>query len=216
MEEHLPEARRTRIGIATSTALIITGVMLGAFQWVEGLQLYLVLITTVLCVLGMALVLLHAARRIQTDTESSVLHFLQSPGYWGVCIIMAAVTTFGIVSLLFSQPAVVHARAETVPLRVVEFPALKVQGVVLNGTRSSAIINSRTVHLGEKVEGAQLVEIFENGVAAELEGIRKIFLRDTIRSQSSIHTNATSPNRLFQADATHDIEPLSNRDRVER
>ena len=50
------------------------------------------------------------------------------------------------------------------------WPALKLQGIFLRMTRSSAILNGRTVFVGDSVEGAKVVRIERQALTVELKG----------------------------------------------
>ena len=56
------------------------------------------------------------------------------------------------------------------PRPVVRFPDLTVQGLTVSGSNSSSVINGRVVHLGEQVEGVQVIEIDSEGVGVVLDG----------------------------------------------
>jgi hypothetical protein len=53
-----------------------------------------------------------------------------------------------------------------------KFPVLRVNSVVLNGERSSAMVNDQIVHVGDSVTGVQVVEIAEYGFLGQIRGFR--------------------------------------------
>ena len=123
-------------------------------------------------------------------SEDCVLHFYRQPRYWSFILMISAGLVFTLCSTLLTTQKV---QAKPQPKRVAQqpiaqpveeppappmsdtFPALKVTGVVVNGARSSAVINGDTVQLGEYIEGVKLVEVAEDGVVVELDGEHKAF-----------------------------------------
>ena len=55
-----------------------------------------------------------------------------------------------------------------------EFPELKVSGLVVNGAKSSAVINSEVVLVGERIRGVTLLEVTNSEIKVEYRGFRKV------------------------------------------
>ncbi len=116
------------------------------------------------------------------------LAFLGSLKYWGVILVLLA----GILSCLAAwrrhEPVrVVHARplhrtiitVTNVVTKVVtitneapkvSFPPLELQGVVVNGAKSSAVINGRVLCLGEGISNAVLVAVDSEHAFMAMDG----------------------------------------------
>lgn len=121
-------------------------------------------------------------------TAENPLIFFKSLRSWGVILILSA----GILSV-FAEPrqipvrvVKVHARTlPSVPITVtnevpaakeiprVVFPPMALQGIVINGTNSSAVINGQVLRIGEHFGEVMLVEVHPEYVTVELEGQTK-------------------------------------------
>ena len=53
---------------------------------------------------------------------------------------------------------------------MVKFPALELAGVVVNGDRSSAVINGRVLRIGEMIGAVTLVSVDSTRAVVALEG----------------------------------------------
>jgi hypothetical protein len=101
------------------------------------------------------------------------LTFVKQPDYWGGILGLG-----GLVLIIY---IVVFAKPPPKPIApppppppakrpAVQFPDLKVSGLTLHGSNSSVVINGRVVHLGEWVEGVQVIGIDKQGVCVVLDG----------------------------------------------
>jgi hypothetical protein len=120
--------------------------------------------------------------------EEHPLAFLKSPKSWGVILVVLA----GILSCLAvwrrHEPAPV-VRARPLPAAIITvtnvvtnfvtitnvaprlvFPSLELQGVVVNGAKSSALINGRVLYLGEGISNAVLVAVDAGRALVAMEG----------------------------------------------
>jgi hypothetical protein len=126
-----------------------------------------------------------AEREQSPGTEGEhPLAFLKSLKYWGLILIFAA----GFVSCLCSwsrreQPVVVRARplprvtvtvTPTNEVPAVSWPDLRLQGVVVNGAKSSAVINGKVLCLGEDLGNVVLVAVTPDHVEVALQGEAKV------------------------------------------
>jgi len=112
------------------------------------------------------------------------LSFLRSSKYWGLIIIISAAMLTGVVN--YRRPtveAVVHTRVTitnfiyitnvvtiTNQKPVVRFPPLELAGVVVNGDKSSAVINGRVLRVGEMIGNVTLVAVDSNHAMVALDG----------------------------------------------
>jgi hypothetical protein len=124
------------------------------------------------------------------NPDEHPLAFLTNLKYWGLILILAT----GVICCFISwnrreQPVIVHAR----PLRVVtvtvtnvvtvtnqapkvSWPALRLQGVVVNGARSSAVINRRVLCLGESISNVVLVAVSPGYAEVALQGETRVLM----------------------------------------
>jgi hypothetical protein len=114
------------------------------------------------------------------------LSFLRSSKYWGLIIIISAAMLTGAVSYSRPKAAVTAYRQVTITnivtvtitnvvtitnqKPVVKFPALELAGVVVNGDRSSAVINGRVLRIGEMIGAVTLVSVDSTRAVVALEG----------------------------------------------
>jgi hypothetical protein len=116
------------------------------------------------------------------------LTFLRSLQYWGLILILSAGTLSCLATWRRHKPAlVVHARPLPVMTITVTnvvlvtneaprlvFPSLELQGVVVNGAKSSAVINGHVLCLGEGISNAVLVAVDSEHAFVALEGQTKV------------------------------------------
>ena len=181
----LRNSRLTRLGAGVATLCACTGAggwMIGTLMRTQSGRNQVVI---GICVAGLVLVACQLGAYGRAPTADQVLRFFRNPHFWGVEFICASVTIYLILPLMWPlQPSVaevkVHARpkveapmvsnvveaAESAP----EFPALEVTGLVVNGARSSAMINGRVVMLGESIDGVELAKVAENGIVGKKSG----------------------------------------------
>lgn len=102
------------------------------------------------------------------------LTFIKQPQYWGgvLCVIGLVLACFNTYEVLRARPSPPISPPVERPVErpVVRFPALALQGLVYDGSNSSAVINGRVLHLGERVEGVQVIMIDRDSVWVELDG----------------------------------------------
>jgi len=115
--------------------------------------------------------------------------FLTDLAFWGMVAGFCALTTSFIMPSY--RPPMVQTRAlktntppatSSVPLLATApqpaaprpFPALALQGITYQGKASSALINGKTLFIGEHVNGAVIVNITPNSVTLEMDGESKV------------------------------------------
>ena len=100
------------------------------------------------------------------------LAFFKRPRAWGMILILAA-GAHAIITILYRAPAV---RAAPPPVKVarlrppVKFPPLKLQGLAVNGDKSTALINGEVLYLGDGIGKVRLVGVEPEQVEVELDG----------------------------------------------
>lgn len=72
----------------------------------------------------------------------------------------------------FGDPTRPTSLSEPEPARAVQGPRWRLQSTLVADHRRVAVINGRTVAQGERVDGAQLVEVRPDGVTLEQDGQR--------------------------------------------
>ena len=119
------------------------------------------------------------------------LAFLGSLKYWGVILVLLAGTLSCLAAWRRHEPALVTQVVRARPLPVTTttvtnvvtitneapklvFPSLELQGPVVNGGKSSAVINGRVLCLGEVISNAVLVEVDSEHAFMAMEGQAKV------------------------------------------
>ena len=102
------------------------------------------------------------------------LRFLQSAKYWGLIFLLSA-GMLSILAICRRKPVLaVQARQPVKPVvtevPVVVFPKLELQGLVLNGRKSAAVINGCVLQLGEDISNAVLVAVDGEHVTMAMSG----------------------------------------------
>jgi len=106
------------------------------------------------------------------------LAWLGKPGYWGQLLALSAVLAYSYTSYRHHQmkpPMVVAAKPLPPPapapvVAPVKFPALRLQGIVFQGTRSSALVNGRVLYVGDEISLVQVAAIAPDHVVMVMEG----------------------------------------------
>jgi len=123
-----------------------------------------------------------AAGTPESHDHSDPLSFLRQLHFWGGVLLIAALPIFFLCrGYMRPKPAPVAAVPVKKPLPPapepeVVFPELKVQGVVCSGAKSTAVVNGRTVQLGEQTEGVRIIAINPEGITVELSGKTRDYL----------------------------------------
>jgi hypothetical protein len=120
------------------------------------------------------------------------LGFLNSRKYWGLILLVCAGMLTCVVNRHHGIPDLTVRANEYVTNYITitnvvtitnhvgppTFPAMELAGVVLNGNKSSALINGRILHVGEMLGNVQLVSVDEEHATVELGGYtRTLVLR---------------------------------------
>jgi len=76
-----------------------------------------------------------------------------------------------------SLPAPSAKKPEDPPAKVaaVEFPDLKLQGIIRGKKKVSVIVNGKTLSLGDRIEGAFLLKIDQESVTFEKGSVKREF-----------------------------------------
>lgn len=199
MNEGVKSSLRARLGafIATISVLTAAGVVL--FHEIDFLRPYLTHSMIALGFAGLGAVIQGQMRRQQLS-EEEVLQFYHDPAYWGRCMIVSAGLTYLVAAFFFAEeqpitkvlaqtgkpPVQLEEPASAPPEEITEeaapeFPELTLRGVVLNGEKSTALIDGYTVQKGEFVKGVRLVEVSEAGVVVEMDGQFRTILRQGLK-----------------------------------
>jgi hypothetical protein len=75
------------------------------------------------------------------------------------------------------KPPVDTAKKADDPVKVasVEFPEIKLQGIIRAKKKTTAIVNGKTLGLGDRIEGAFLLKIDQESVTFEKGSVRREF-----------------------------------------
>jgi hypothetical protein len=190
-----------RSGVTLAVIIALTGLGFGVFKCFNVLRPFVPHTSIALGLYGLALYFFRSKKSRKTLSEEDVLRFYQRPRYWSYIVLASAALIFTLCSALLvperEKPAVVEKKKPLpAPMlipepvvkpppspKTVEFPALTITGVLLNGEKSSAIINGDTMHLGEYIEGVKLVDVVSEGVVVELEDSKKAFPLESASGQ---------------------------------
>ena len=103
------------------------------------------------------------------------LAFLGTATHWGLllglsaCLVYAVLTYRRLHSSVSAGPPTPRKIVRAEP-PVVAFPTLKLQSIIFQGSRSTAIINGKILCIGEDVSQVQVVEIQRDYVKVALQG----------------------------------------------
>jgi hypothetical protein len=186
-----------RLGISVALVAAFSMIMTEVLQDKPFYELYRWAICAVL--LAMGALFLVIGRLVNTriresregDERVQTPFLLANLEYWGLIL-----TIFGIIVIFIAPYKKVEARAAPArtnapavkkiaatptngpaavatnapPPKPVTFPPLKLQGIIYNQTRSSALLNGRTYFAGDWVGDARLVAIGPTNAVLEIEG----------------------------------------------
>ena len=117
--------------------------------------------------------------------DGNSLAYLTGPRYWGLLLALSALLAYSHSAYrrLQNKPIVPVVAERPVPAaRKVVFPPLKLEGVVFQGAKSSALVNGKVVFVGDDVDLVEVVSIQPDHVVMVLEGqTNTIFLRQEAR-----------------------------------
>jgi len=166
---------RARIGFAIALGVPIGAAEFAAFAHIEFLRRNMWLCslvcggTGVLCWLTGQFFRLKQRSSTQGKSASeNPLIFLKNLRYWGIILVLSGGAICWFSSLRNPKPTLVQAKPAVV------FPELELQGLTLNGARSSAIINGQVLFIGEGIGSVQLVAVGTNQVTVGLGDQTKI------------------------------------------
>ena len=99
------------------------------------------------------------------------LGFFHEATYWGaITFIVMGITSVIPVYGLIKPKVNVVARSIAPPPVPVKFPPMELQGIVLRGLRSSAMIDGKIYFLGDHIGAVRVVAIDKESVTLELSG----------------------------------------------
>jgi MSHA biogenesis protein MshK len=96
---------------------------------------------------------------------------VSSPWRWAAVLLVCASAPTA-AQTGFGDPTRPTSLSEPEAARVVQGPRWRLQSTLVADNRRVAVINGRTVAQGERVDGAQLVEVRSDGVTLEEDGQR--------------------------------------------
>ncbi len=199
-------ARRTRASSAAVGVAILTALGCCAYQFAVERNPQALNAVYLMGFLGIALLIMEPASTLQLADEVRILRFYRSPRFYGIVVAISAGLVM-VFAFVFSPVLPVSARALVRPghppeqaeapaqLAPPDFPPLEVAGVILGGSRSSALVNGRTVLVGEYINDVKLAEVREDGVVVELRGFRKFVERKTVRALPPSPAKAAAARR---------------------
>jgi hypothetical protein len=195
-------ATRCRIGFLICVVAILAIGGSEALNRIDALNRNSTLVCTAIGILGFLFWImgrLSKGKRVQLNQEGPdapveqpaadhPLAFLKSKGYWGVILVLLAAALSCLTTHPSEEPVfTVRARPRPRPSPspsititnerpAVTFPPLELQGLIVNGEKSSALINGRVLYLGEGLSNVVLVAVDPEYATVELEGQTKVLL----------------------------------------
>jgi hypothetical protein len=114
------------------------------------------------------------------------LFFFKSLKCWGVILILSAAILSYLAATRRVPVLIVRARPRTeVVITItnvvtltnetpkVSFPPLELQGIIVNGAKSSAVINGQVLNIGERLDNVVLVAVKPEYVTVGMDGVTK-------------------------------------------
>jgi len=176
---------KARLGFLTAQLIGITLAGVAASYFFAPVRSRLWLLSAVLGLAGLAAAVAGRARSSghreideeQSDPQWDGEHHPFAPVFnlsnTGIVMMIAALAIYVLVTAadLLPKPPPQAASAKAAP---VEFPELELQGVAYSEAGSTAIIQGRTVSVGDYVEGVRVVAIGKEEVTLELAGEQRV------------------------------------------
>jgi len=167
---------KSRIGFAIALGVPIGAAEFAAFTHIEFLRRNVLLCCLVFGGAGVLCWLtgqFSGVKQVRSLTQGesvreNPLSFLKSLRYWGIVLILSGGSIYSFSAFRNQQPRVVQARPAVV------FPVLELQGLTLNGAKSSAIINGQVLFIGEGIANVQLLPVGSDQETLGLRGQTKI------------------------------------------
>lgn len=146
--------------------------------------------------IGAVLLLTQILTYFRKTNAHKILLFYRDPHFWGLVTSLTAIATYIALPLIhplqkpelivMAAPAPAPAplpepapaplpepQSEPEPIKPPSFPELQVRGVVLNGSRSCAVIDGKTVMIGEPVGEGTLATVSEGLITIDIRGFKK-------------------------------------------
>jgi hypothetical protein len=108
----------------------------------------------------------------EQPSENSFI-FLRSLHYWGAILFLATGGAYFRASFRKTTPVAIAVVPEEIKAPVT-FPPLELQGLVLNGEKSSALINGQVLFLGEGLGNVKLLSVDSEHATVGMEGETKL------------------------------------------
>jgi len=94
--------------------------------------------------------------------------------YWGVMIMLSAIMLAAISAFRYVRPE--SKPIASMPEQAATFPPLKLQGVIVHGAKSSALINGQVLFVGDYIGSVRLVAVNTEHATVELNGQTNVLL----------------------------------------
>jgi len=109
---------------------------------------------------------------VQGDLEHPVA-CIARPRYLGLILMAASTLTFACTAFNLDEKVmqVLYSRAHLAA--AASMPALKLKGIIFSGNNSSALINGKSLHAGEELDGVMVAQINSDSVTVEFQGERR-------------------------------------------
>lgn len=177
--ETLKPSKAARTGASITLLTVLCGGGVEAFGGVP-VQQTRVLGLGIIALIGVILLCVRFRSYLEPPTAEQILRFYRNPHYWGVILLFGAAVIYFTLPFVYpikpievaaKIPAPIQAPPPSPPLvpapAGLEFPAIKVSAVVLNGKRSSVVVNGETVMLGERFLGVRLIQVTATNITVQ-------------------------------------------------
>ncbi len=178
----------TKVRVGFTLALIGLFAMGGGvgYVYVRALRAHHTIICSVLATVGIMMWVLGGLNEspekvnrkgeglhLREETPENPLAFLKSIKNWGIILTLATGLVYCHGFYRTYKPRVVQARTKPAIAAkpAVSFPPLQLQGIILHGNRSSALISGHVLFAGEDIDGVQVVAIKSGQVTVTLSGL---------------------------------------------
>jgi len=174
---------KARIGFAIAFGILIGGGEAAAISHIDAVQQHVALFCLVIAAAGLLSWLtgqffkpldkgLSPAAKAEREkfSKENPFIFLRSLKYWGMILIFSTGGMYIRNAFQKERPIVVQAKAAA----PVVFPPLELEGLTLNGAKSSALINGQVLFIGEEIGRVQLTAVDGDHATVALDGQTKV------------------------------------------
>ena len=134
----------------------------------------------IIALIGVLLLCFRFRSYLEPKTAEQILRFYRNPDYWGIILVFGAAVIYLSLPYVYPIKPIEVAAKMPAPIKApppspapapapagLEFPAMKISAVVLNGKRSSVVVNGETVMMGERFLGVRLIGVTATNITVQ-------------------------------------------------